>query len=276
MSVKREFAVIVMAAQRTGVVNPLAERAGVSHKCIVPICGKPLIQYVFEILANTPGVTEVRVSVEPEAWEPVKALSGPLNDNAIPVSFIEPRPSITDSAYAAADGIEGPFLITTADNVIMTPDAILKALEPIWADADVSIGLTTREAVLAARGEQSSAKNQNVGPYKFSDVRVSNCNLYGFEGTHVLKAAEFFREGGQFTKSRKRLIKAVGIVNVLLMALRLVTLEQGMRRLSKKLGITIQPVVLEDGSQAIDVDNFLTYDLAEQILKQKAAAVDPD
>ena len=32
----------------------------------------------------------------------------------------------------------------------------------------------------------------------------------------------------------------------------------------------------QDGSQAIDVDNFRTYDLAEQILKQKAAAVDPD
>ena len=38
--------VLVLAAQRAGVVNPLAERAGVSHKCIVPICGKPLIVHV--------------------------------------------------------------------------------------------------------------------------------------------------------------------------------------------------------------------------------------
>ena len=44
--------VLVLAAQRAGVVNPLAERAGVSHKCIVPICGKPLIVHVMDALAQ--------------------------------------------------------------------------------------------------------------------------------------------------------------------------------------------------------------------------------
>ena len=29
--------VIILAGQRAGVVNPLAARAGVSHKCLVPI-----------------------------------------------------------------------------------------------------------------------------------------------------------------------------------------------------------------------------------------------
>ncbi len=267
-----KFSVIVMAAQRAGVVNPLAERAGVSHKCVVPICGKPLIEYVFKILADTPGVDHVRVSVEQEAWEAVKALSAPLDEKGIPLDFVESQTSIADSAYVAAEGFAGPFLITTADNVIMTPEAILESLEPIWRDADVSIGLTTREAVLAARGEVSSPTNQNVGPYKLADGRYSNCNLYGFKGTHVLKAAEFFREGGQFSKNRGRLIRAVGLGTFILAALKLLTLSGVTKRLSKRLGVKIAVVVLEDGSQAIDVDNFRTYDLAEGFLKRKAAS----
>lgn len=265
-----QFSVIVLAAQRAGVVNPLAERAGVSHKCIVPIVGKPLIQYVFEILADTPGIDRVRVCVEPEMFEPVRALASGLAGENIPVEFIPAEPSITDSAYAAAEGLDGPFLITTADNVNMTAQAIADTMGAILRGADVSIALTRREAVLAARGEVASAKTKNVGPYKFADGRYSNCNMYGMAGTHVLKAAEMFREGGQFSKDRGRLIRAVGRINVVLVALRILSLGGAMKRLSKRLGVKVEAAVLADGSQAIDVDNFRTYDLAERILKQRA------
>ena len=44
----RPTIVIILAAQRAGVVNPLAERAGVSHKCLAPIYGKPLIEWVLD------------------------------------------------------------------------------------------------------------------------------------------------------------------------------------------------------------------------------------
>ncbi|HKX79225.1 MAG TPA: NTP transferase domain-containing protein [Novosphingobium sp.] len=263
------FAVIVMAAQRAGVVNPLAERAGVSHKCVVPICGKPLILHVFEALAATPGVSEVRVSLEPEAWDLVRALSAPLDDKGIALGFVASAESIADSAYRSAEGIAGPFLITTADNVLMTPDAARRMMASV-TEADVAVGLTTREAVLEARGEVPGPDNTNVGPYKFSDVRVSNCNLYAFRSAEVLRAAEMFREGGQFSKSKGRLIRAVGLMNVVLVALGLVTLEGGFRRISRRLGIRMAPVVLADGSQAIDVDNFKTYDRAERFLKQRA------
>jgi GTP:adenosylcobinamide-phosphate guanylyltransferase len=266
------FSVIVMAAQRAGVVNPLAERAGVSHKCLVPICGKPLTQYVFEVLAGTPGVDRVRVCVEPEVFEPVRALGGSLEARGIPLEFVASAPSLADSAYASAEGLAGPFLITTADNVNMTPEAVLQTMGAIHAGADVTLALARREAVLAARGEVASSKTANVGPYRFSDGRFSNCNMYAMGGVGVLKAAEIFREGGQFSKDRGRLIRAVGRFNVLLYALKLLSLPGAMKRLSRRFGMRIEAVVLADGSQAIDVDNFRTYDLAEKILNRKATA----
>ena len=43
----RPVIAIVLAGQRRGAANPLAVRAGVSHKCLAPIAGKPLVQRVW-------------------------------------------------------------------------------------------------------------------------------------------------------------------------------------------------------------------------------------
>ncbi len=266
------FTVVVMAGLRAGIVNPIAERAGVSHKCIAPICDKPLISYVFEMLADTPGVSRVRVCMEPDGWDAVGALSSPLDTKGIPLDFVESKISLTDSAYNAAQGIEGPILITTGDNVLTTPDSVLRTMKPIFDGADASVGLTRREALLAARGEKPGPENAKVGSYRFSDGRFCNCNLYAVGGSDVMQVAELFREGGQFAKNRDRLIRAIGLFNVAVMALGLVPLASGMKRLSKRFGIKIAAALIEDGSQAIDVDSFKTYDFAEKILKERQAA----
>ena len=260
-----------MAGQRAGIVNPIAERAGVSHKCLAPICGKPLITHVFEMLAGTPGVSRVRVCMEPDGQDAVRALGAPLDAAGIPLDFVASQTSLTDSAYAAAQGIEGPFLVTTADNVLTTSEALLATMQPLFEGADASVGLTYREAVLAARGEKPGPANKGVGSYRFTDGRFSNCNLYGVRSADVMNAAELFREGGQFAKNRDRLIRAVGLWNVLLISLGLISLDSGMKRLSRRFGVSIAAVRLADGSQAVDVDSFRTYDFAEKILKQRAA-----
>lgn len=273
MEAAQEFSVIVLAGQRAGIVNPIAERAEVSHKCLAPICGKPLILHVFEMLARTPGVSRVCISMEPDAWDGVRALTAVLEAADIPFDFVESRTTLTDSVNAAAQTIDGPILITTADNVLTTTDAVLTTMRPIFAGADGSIGLTRREAVIAARGETRDEGERNVGAYKFSDGHWCNCNLYAIAGRHVTQAAEAFREGGQFAKNRDRLIRAVGIWNVALLSLGLLTLDGGMRRLSKRFGIRIEAARIDDGSQAVDVDSFRTYGFAEMILKQRESAV---
>ena len=52
---RRPFTVVILAAQRAGVVNAVAQDAGVSHKCLAPIAGKPLIVHVIEALDGHPG-----------------------------------------------------------------------------------------------------------------------------------------------------------------------------------------------------------------------------
>lgn len=66
--------VIVLAAQRKGVIDPLAIRFGVSHKCLIPLHKEMLIEHVMKTLTSHPDVGTVAVSIEPEVFDEVATL----------------------------------------------------------------------------------------------------------------------------------------------------------------------------------------------------------
>jgi GTP:adenosylcobinamide-phosphate guanylyltransferase len=234
------FTAIILAAQRAGVADPLAAEAGVTHKCLVPIDGAALIAHVVAALGATPGLARLRIVVEPDAVAAIRALlpAGPVEPEYVPAAD-----NLAESVYAGAHGTHGPLLVTTADNVLLTPGAVA--------------------AILAAIGGGAGAA------FAFADDDYSNCNLYAFSGVAALAAAESFRGGGQFAKKKLRLIRAVGLVNMLLLALRRLSLAGAARRLSRRFGVPIAPVVLADGAHAIDVDNRRTYDVAAALLRAR-------
>lgn len=251
---------IVLAAQRRGVADPLAERFGVSHKCLVPIAGRPLIAHVIATLQRHPLIGEIIVSVESIAFAAIACALPASSADSPPVRFATAWDTITDSLGVAAAEHEGPLLITTADNVLLTHasiDAVLAGLKC----SDAVVAMTTREAVLAVHPEGQRRF------YEFRCGACSNCNLYGLAGSHALAAAEAFRSGGRFAKNAGRIVRAFGLTNLILLRLRLITLQGGLARISRRLGVRIAPVVLAEGSQAIDVDNQRTYAVAETLLR---------
>ena len=256
-----EFGVILLAAQRAGVVNPLAARAGVSHKCLVPICGKPLIAHVLDTLTAMPGVARIRISVEPDAVPEITKLLAAWPGAEI--DFVDSDPNIAESVIHAGDGLPAPWLITTADNVLLSHASMRAMLDAFAAGADAAAALTTRGAIHAVHPEGQRRF------YEFRDDAYSNCNLYGLAGPHALEGVEIFREGGQFAKNPKRLITAFGLINILLMRFRLISIHGAMKRASRRFGLTMKAVVLADGTQAIDVDNERTYAIAEPLLAAK-------
>ena len=265
------FTAIILAARRAGRLDPLAAEAGVTHKSLVPILGKPLIQYVLEALVAVPGLERIRISIEPEAVESLRAIHGASGELGVPVEFVGSRETIADSAYSAAEGLKGPILVTTADNVNLTPETVLRVMAPLARTADGVIAVAERRDVLSARGQAPDTPGtERVGPYRFRDGAFSNCNLYAMAGPHVLRGAEVFREGGQFSKKKRRLVKLAGPFNLALFTLRLLTLDQAMRRLSRRLGFRLAAVQLQDGAQAVDVDNPGAYRAAERIIRNRS------
>ncbi len=253
----RTVRVIVLAAQRPGVVNALAEAHGVSHKCLVPLAGKPLIAHVLATLGTHPGVGDIVVSVEPELFDAIRTIRPGI-------TCVAARPNLADSVFAASEGATGAILITTADHALLTSQAIDAMLDAI-AGADVAIAFASKGTVLTAHPDGQ----RNF--YRFADDSYANCNLYALGGTHALNAAEAFRGGGQFMKKAGNIVATFGLFNLLLFRLHIRTLAQGMERLSKRIGLKIAPVVLADGRNAIDVDNARTYRVVSELLASASA-----
>jgi CTP:molybdopterin cytidylyltransferase MocA len=258
--------VIILAAQRAGEIDALAHLHGVSHKCLVPIAGGPLIAHVLAAVTAANGIASIRIVVEPEVFAPIRAIALPFT-GAIPVEFIRSASNIADSVEAGMAGCNGPVAITTADNVQITPAALGAMHSTLERGADVAVAMARKGAVLAAHPEGQRRF------YKFADDSYANCNLYAMRGPYALKAAEAFRGGGQFAKSTKRIVDAFGLTNLLLLRFGWISLETGLRRVSKRFGLTIKPVILEDGRHAIDVDNERTYRIAETLMLSRASAL---
>ncbi|HEV2817261.1 MAG TPA: NTP transferase domain-containing protein [Allosphingosinicella sp.] len=255
------FTVIILAAQRDGRLDPLAAEAGVSHKCLVPIGGRPLLAHVLAALAEVDGIESVRIAVEPgadAALRPLAAASG------LPVAFVPAADTITDSVYAAALGSKAPLVITTADNVLLTPAAVRQVADRLASGDDTVIALARKEDVLFAHPQGQRRF------YKFRDGEYSNCNLYGLS-ERGLALAESFREGGQFAKNPMRIARAFGLWNLLILRSGLISLDRAMQRLGRRMGLRVSALVLEDGAHAIDVDNARTYQIAAELLDRRAA-----
>jgi GTP:adenosylcobinamide-phosphate guanylyltransferase len=263
---RARFAAIVLAAQRDGRLDPLAASAGVTHKGLVPIGGKPLLQHVLEALAPVPGLAEIRIAVEEGAAARLAEVPGAKGELGLPVLFTAARATITDSIYAAAEGSDGPFLITTADNVLLSPGAAGEVAARLAAGDDAVVAMTTREAVLAAHPEGQRRF------YRFADAHYSNCNLYALSRTG-LRVAETFRTGGQFAKNPMRIAAAFGLHNLVMLRLGWLSLDRAMRRLGRRFGIRASAVVLADGAHAVDVDNERTYEVAALLLAARTEAL---
>lgn len=255
------FTVVILAAQRNGLLDPLAAEAGVTHKCLVPIGGLPLLAHVLSALGEVGDIESIRISVEDGAAErlrPIAALSG------LPVSFVTAADNIADSVYRAAGGASGPVVVTTADNVLLTPEAVRQVMDQLASGTDTVIAFARKEDVLAAHPQGQRRF------YKFRDGEFSNCNLYGLS-RQGLKLAEAFREGGQFKKNPMRIARAFGFFNLILLRYGLVTVGRAMQRLSRRFGVNIEAIILADGAHAIDVDNKRTYEIAAELLDRRAA-----
>jgi GTP:adenosylcobinamide-phosphate guanylyltransferase len=257
---------IVLAGQRRGVVNPLAQRAGVSHKCLVPIAGKPLIAHVLETLTALPALAEIRISIEPEAEADLRPLLAGFGDRGVALRLVPSEARLADSLVAASANDTGPFIVTTADNVLLTPEAVAQVRTAL-ADADAVAAMARRANVLTAHPEGQ----RNF--YRFRDDEYANCNVYALANRKAIDAgAQVFRNGGQFMKSAWRMITSFGLHNILLLRLGVFSREAAMRRLSRRLGLEVRAIEFTDGSLAVDVDNERTYRVCEELLALRAVS----
>ncbi|KEO87975.1 hypothetical protein EH30_00950 [Erythrobacter sp. JL475] len=254
---------LVMAGKRSGVLDPLAEKAGVSQKAVVPVNGVPMVERVVRAVAECPEVCAIRiVAHEPDEIAALPGVAALIKEGRL--TFAEGKFNLVDSVFSGAEGAEFPLLITTADNCLVTPEGYTEFVTKcIAAGADVSAGLARKEDVIAA---------DPVGQkrfYEFRDGGFSNCNMYWIGNRDALGAAEIMRQGGQFMKFPSRIIKAFGLMNLIRFRLGTGSKEKLFEQVSRRFGFKLVPIELSDGHYAIDVDEERSFGVTERILKRR-------
>jgi GTP:adenosylcobinamide-phosphate guanylyltransferase len=259
--------ILILAGKRDGKLDPLAERAGVSHKCRVPINGKPLLEWVVEAVG--PAFPDARVFIsihDPAVIADLPAVAALAESGRL--VLCEAQAGIVESvehAIALAGGDTAfPLLITTADNVL-AESGYLQGVhrDALASEGDAVVVLATRESIRTAHPDGQRKF------YEFKDVAISNCNVFWLRNAKALRATEAFREGGQFAKNRARIAKAFGIINLVRFRLGLWTLDKAFKAISRRFGVRVVPQITPDGAFAIDVDNERTYGVAELLLKSR-------
>ncbi len=260
MSVKA----LVLAARRPGATDPLAVKGGVSHKCLIEMDGAPMIELVLRSLGDSDHVSEIFISIDdPSALDGVAM----VHDGSLgkPVTLLVSEDNLFQSVKSVlSDTSRLPMIICTADNALQTAEMVDHFCAGFeGTECDAAVALTPAEVIWAKYPDGQRR------PYTFKDGKYSNCNLFGLKSPASVAAAKAFEGGGQFGKSKMRIFKAFGLLNLLMYHYTLISLEGVFRRLSKRFKVKVIPVIMPFAEAPIDVDNERTERIAREVLAER-------
>ncbi len=255
---RHEFTALVLAASR-GADDPVARSENISHKALVDVAGVPMLSRVLSALSDSRSVGTVAIGIEEGSV--LEAIGKP--DYVIAPIGNSPGASVLSGAAA----FENPFplLVTTGDHPLLTAEMVDQfCADALASGADVAAGLAPEHLISVAHpGVQRTY-------LRFRDGGYSGCNLFAMLTPDGLKAAAFW---GQIERDRKRpwrLVKAFGLVPLILFGLRLMTLDGAFRRAGKRMGVTAAAVQMPWAEAAIDVDKPADLTLVREIIKRRS------
>lgn len=258
---KAQVTALLVAGRRPG-TDPLAAHFGVEDKALIAIAGEPMLSRVARTLADHPDVARtVVLAQEPErllahpgtAWMAADAristLSGGNSVSAAVAAALEVHP-------------EGwPFLVTTADNVLLDAETLTGFVSGARAArTDVAVGLVPQEVF--ARAYPDARRTW----LKFRGGAYSGANLFFLARPAALSAVRFWQRVESERKKVRAIAGAFGPVLLFGYLLRALRVEGALAEAGARLGVTAAPVLLERPEACIDVDKVEDHAIASAIL----------
>lgn len=250
-----DFTALILAGSR-GAEDPVAAVAGVAHKALVELAGKTMLDHVLDAAMGARSVARILV-----VSNIAEALAGRLPEAVEQVEGGD-GPALSVLKGVEAAGARYPFLVLTADNPLLTPERIdLFCARSLESEAEVTAGLTPSAVVLERFPD---AKRTFL---KFKDEKYSGTNLFAVLGEGGLKAIDFWQKVEKDRKNPSKLASHFGLTNAALFMAGALTLEDAIERLSKKVGVKAQVIVLEDPLAPVDVDKPEDLELVRGLME---------
>lgn len=255
---------LVLAGQRPG-IDRLAAHFGREAKALIPVAGIPMLARVLRALAETPQIARIIVL----AQDAPALLSDPSliwTKNDPRISARVSGATISGSVLAAVEdpAVGLPVLVTTADNVMLTPATVTEFIAGAGT-VDVSVAFVERANLESA-----------VGPNRrtwltFRDGAFTGANLFALRGPGSFNALRFWEKVEADRKSVLRLAAHFGPLLMVRLLLRRMDLRAALDAAGARLGASAAPVMLSDGRMGVDVDKPEDHALAERLLESRRA-----
>jgi GTP:adenosylcobinamide-phosphate guanylyltransferase len=247
----------VLAGSRPG-RDAFAESFGSDLKALIPVGGEPMVRRPVRALLASEDIGDVIVlSQAPE-----------LIADAVPE---DARVQLRKSGATIASTMlelcfdkrtQWPLLVTTADHVLLNPDTVAEFCA--YAEGDIAIGVVEQATLLK---RFPGAKRTWI---KFRGGAYTGANLFALRTPKAAAAIELWRSVEAERKKGWRVVSILGPFVLLGTLLRLLSIDQGLRHVGRKVGLEVTAVRLSDPLAGVDVDKAEDHQLAEALLAGRA------
>ena len=231
---------LIVAGASSAALDPLAERAGVSDRYLVPVDGMPMIERLVMNAAMSPRIGAIRIAArEADEIAAIPSIAKLVDTGRL--AFTSEAFDMVDSMSAGADGASYPILITTPDNCLWLPQDFTEFADKAIA-SEAAAAIAREEDVIAVDPDRQERF------YEFSEGRYSTCNTYWIADACALSVAQIMCSGGEFAKDTGRMAEA-----------------------AQRDGFELAPIVMEHGYCAIAVNDEHSLHVTEKLLMKRLA-----
>lgn len=228
-------------------------------KALVAVAGEPMVRRPVRALLASENVKSVLIlSQSPERIRDVIPAS-------LKVEVERSEGTIAETMLKLIDGecLEWPLLVTTADHALLDA-AIVDEFIRGASGADIAIGMVERANLLARfPGTERTWLKFRGGAY-------TGANLFFLKSAAVRPAVLLWRSVEQDRKKAWRLVSLLGPGALLAVMMRLVSIDDVLSRLGRRIGLKVKAVRLSNPLAGIDVDKPADHTLVEAVLAGKA------
>lgn len=262
MSTRPPVTALLVAGRRPG-IDPLARHFGVEDKALIAVAEETMLSRVARTLVEHPAVSAVIIlAQEPERligaipWMPDHPkIAGRSGGSSV---------SETVAGAIAAQPLAFPFLLTSADNVLLDHRMIDAFIEGA-SGHDLAVGVVERRVLIAAHPHSRRTW------LRFRGGAWSGANLFWFGDPKVSDVLALWRTIEQQRKRGRAVIRAFGPWMLAAVGLRLLSLKQAIGIAGRRFGLDVTAVAVPYAEACMDVDSIADHRMAEIILKNRAA-----
>lgn len=254
------YTAVVMAGSRPG-GDPLARELQLSHKCLIDIAGKTMLERIVGTLEACPHIAKIVLCIDAGFQNP-KFIARRIDTGQIERLEAAGSPAASAGLACARYADEMPLLIVTADHPLLDLAMLDHFCRNAFGLADVAVGVARSTLVLARYPDATRTL------LRFNDGPYCGCNLFVLNTPAASAATNFWLSLEHSRKSPWRLVRMLGIAPLSRYITGRLSLGEALAVISKKLDISTSFVEMPFAEAAIDVDKSADLKLVRSIVER--------